>query len=193
MTITRYLKKILKRTVFETKEILVFEYDRDKQGDGKIDPEVREYNEYCEMDSPLRKRLLPFPLINPLYYRFKHPDSKLMCLFKEGDIIAWGWIQSCESLHKKNSSYFDKNGLLLGPYWTNPAYRGQGLYGRLLQHSIAVIDKNRPIVICTRTENTASITGMKKAGFRFAGSYSVLTILFFFVKFSPVKKTAIQQ
>jgi len=62
---------------------------------------------------------------------------------------------------------------MLGFYWTSPESHGQGLYGRLLAHSIAVCEqRNRiPLIIMASLKNNASQRGIEKAGFAKLGVF----------------------
>jgi GNAT superfamily N-acetyltransferase len=62
---------------------------------------------------------------------------------------------------------------MLGPYRVRPESRRQGLYGRLLAHSIAVCEDRHkvPLLIFSDTWNTPSQRGIEKAGFVRLGVY----------------------
>ncbi len=62
---------------------------------------------------------------------------------------------------------------MLGPYWTNPKFRGQGYYGRLLKRSIDLSDKNYSLIIYANPTNFSSQRGIEKAGFKKIGSYKI--------------------
>ena len=64
---------------------------------------------------------------------------------------------------------------MLGPYWTHERLRGRGLYGRLLQQSLHLCDKEHPIVIFTTPDNIPSQKGIEKAGFTLKGDWEVTT------------------
>ena len=67
----------------------------------------------------------------------------------------------------KNVNYLKKIGwvanneaIMLGPYWTNPDYRGKGYYGYLLRMSI-ILSKNKvSLIIYTDKSNLASRKGI---------------------------------
>jgi len=180
MSFRKYIKLILERIIYESKTIFLYEYDPVKQGEGIIDPEVNVFKKYNEINLSLRKKVLPYPLINPLFYRMKQPDVKLFTIHNDSVLYAFGWIQPCKYFFKGKTGTFVINGMLLGPYWTNPGYRGKGYYGRLLHHSLALLDKNKAILISTRTNNYASIKGIEKAGFRLKGRFKKVVFLYFF-------------
>ncbi len=182
MSLRKYLKKIFKKTIYEKKTLFLYEYDPVKQGDGQFDPEVKVFTEFNEIQKPLRKKILPYPLINPLYYRIKHHKATLLIIHKETELCAFGWNQSCEFLLKNDYCDFAPDSLILGPYWTSPDYRGKGLYGRLLMHSLALIDKKRHILISTRDDNFPSQRGIEKAGFKLIGKLQTIVILYYFRK-----------
>ncbi len=180
MSLREYLKQILEKTIYESKTVFIYEYDPEKQGEGKIDPEVTVFIKYSELDKSLREKILPCPLINPLFYRFKHPDVKLLTIHNDTKLFAFGWIQLCKNYYKESFGDFVADAMLLGPYWTNPDSRGKGYYGRLILHSLALIDKNRKILISARTNNYPSVKGIEKAGFRLMGCFKRVVFLYFF-------------
>ncbi|MBN2411010.1 GNAT family N-acetyltransferase [candidate division KSB1 bacterium] len=180
MSFREYIKKALEKTIYESKTVFIYEYDAVKQGEGQIDPEVTVFTKYSELDKSFRRIILPYPLINPMFYRFKHPAVKLLTIHNETELFAFGWIQLCKHYYKKSFGDFVPDAMLLGPYWTNPDWRGKGYYGRLMLHSLALVEKDRKILISTRTNNYPSIRGIEKSGFRLNGCFKRVVFLYFF-------------
>lgn len=60
-------------------------------------------------------------------------------------------------------------GILIGNCYTNPNYRGQSIYPRMLHHIILnqnVIKKEKSIFVFVSPNNASSIAGIEKAGFK---------------------------
>lgn len=60
---------------------------------------------------------------------------------------------------------------MIGPCFTEEAFRGRGIYPRLLRHVVNTLGNNgqEPFYIYTHPGNTRSIRGMEKAGFARCG------------------------
>jgi hypothetical protein len=169
-----YLYRILslcKKFFFESGDYVIYRLNSDGEG-GETDPEVEEYTEYDEIPRFIRKKLSIYPLINSVYYRIKSHQAVLICIHKNRDVLCYGWIQTWEPF-KRKFGWLCKDGIMLGPYWTNPDYREQGYYGRLLKHSIALTKKDSHLIIYTNPENFSSQKGIEKAGFKEVGLYRV--------------------
>lgn len=113
--------------------------------------------------------------------------ARLLCFSEDGlQLDAYGWIQDW-SLFRRRYGAIATEGVMLGYYWTAPAARGRGLYGRLLSHSLALCRKDRPILIATTPDNTASQRGIVKAGFQSRGEWEVCS---YFRWFSWMRRVA---
>jgi len=64
--------------------------------------------------------------------------------------------------------------LLIGPCFTDPEYRGRGIYPHVLRHIASVLGARGygPFYVHTSPDNAASIRGVEKAGFRRLGCWS---------------------
>ena len=59
-------------------------------------------------------------------------NAKLLCYSEYNQRLqAFGWIQTWKPFRHKFGR-LAKDGVMLGPYWTEPHNRGRGLYGKLL-------------------------------------------------------------
>jgi RimJ/RimL family protein N-acetyltransferase len=77
---------------------------------------------------------------------------------------------------------------MLGPYWTNILFRGQGYYGRLLKQSIALAGNDCPLFIYTAPENISSQKGIEKIGFNKIGIFKITLILRYFRWYEQIDK-----
>jgi hypothetical protein len=109
-------------------------------------------------------------------------QAKLLVLFYEGEIAAKGWVQTWAPFRKKFAALTQADAEMLGPYETKPAFRGQGLYGLLLEASLYYADVHVPIFIYTHPNNNASARGIEKAGFSPMGQFEGFSVLRFFYR-----------
>ncbi len=141
-----------------------------------INDNIIVYSEYKNIPNFIIQKLNIRFFLNPLFHRIKSKNAKLLCIYDQKDLIAYGWIQNWKPF-KRKYGWLYKNATMLGPYWTNPDYRGKGIYGRLISHSIAISDKNLPLIIYTSPQNVSSQKGIEKAGFTKIGTFRILLVL----------------
>ena len=158
------------RAVCDTRRYRFYGYDP-AQGPGRRDPDVQVYDTWRAVPRPFRSTVAPHPAVNVMYHRLRRGKARLLCLSGDGKRLdAYGWIQDW-SVFRRRYGAIARDGVMLGFYWTAPARRGRGLYGRLLAHSLALCAKDRPIRIGTSPDNRASQRGIEKAGFRWLGDW----------------------
>lgn len=167
---------LLKKLIYERQQYVFYSYDP-RQGAGLVDPRVKVYDSWSEIPVHFQKIAAPSPLMNAMYYRLKRGEARLLCYSKDGqELDAYGWIQAWTPFRRKFYA-IAQNGTMLGPYWTAPTARGQGIYGRLLAHSLSLCAKEKPILIYTSPENKASQRGIEKAGFSPLGEWDCQILL----------------
>jgi hypothetical protein len=104
--------------------------------------------------------------------------ARLLCIVKEGRLAAYGWIQKWDPFPRR-FRWLAPRGTILGYFWTAREDRGQGLYGLLLDHCLAMApDLGLPVIVYAVPQNKSSIRGLEKAGFARLGKYE-LTCRFF--------------
>lgn len=182
--LNHFLSAFLK-LIFESGEYTLYHLDSSEQYPDSYDPDIKVYLKYREIPKFIRGKVLIHPFINSLYYRIKSHQATFLCFLSDSEIIAYGWIQSWKPFKRKFRWLFE-DGTMLGPYWTNPKFRGQGYYGRLLKHSIALVNKKSPIIIYTIPENLSSQKGIEKAGFKKIGTYSIYLFFRFFQRHKEI-------
>ena len=164
------LGSCLRRFLHEHRRYLFYSYDP-AQGPGLPDPRIRVFVNWADIPAQFRRVAVPSPWMNVMYYRLRRGKARLLCLSEDGrQLDAYGWIQDWSVFRRRFGAVADR-GTMLGFYWTAPARRGQGLYGRLLAHSLALCDKTRPVLIATSPDNVPSQRGIEKAGFRRRGEW----------------------
>jgi hypothetical protein len=175
MTNFRRAIQLCKKIIFNSGEYTIYSFDSSRKIYYEYDSEIKKYSEYEEIPEHVKNELFRLSLLNPLYYRIKLKQAVLLCFHSETQVISFGWIQSWKPFKKKFGWLF-KNATMLGPFWTNPQYRGEGYYGRLLKHCIVLSNRNLPILIYAAPENISSKKGIEKLNFKKIGDYRINVI-----------------
>ena len=170
---------VIKKFLFESRDYILYTFDCNKINKHSNDDDIKTYSKYSDIPDFIKEQLFIYPLFNPLYYRIKTQQAFLISIHNNKNLIAYGWIQSWKPFKRKFGWVF-KDALMLGPYWTDSRYRGQGYYGRLLKHSISIASKEYPLFIYTTTENISSQKGINKMGFEKKGIYKISLVFRFF-------------
>jgi hypothetical protein len=166
---------LCKKIIYESGEYVIYKIDSPTKNQIIIDEKIKKYSSPEEIPTFIKKKLLKFPILNPMYYRLKFRKAMLLCLYFENQIFSYGWIQNWKPFRKK-FGWLIKNGTMLGPFWTDPQFRGQGYYKRLLLHSVSIADKKKQIIIYTSPNNITSQKGIEKVGFKKIGTYKIALI-----------------
>jgi len=112
----------------------------------------------------------------PMFNRLRHHGALLLMLVENSELLGFGWLQSGRAM-RREFWWLDDHVLCLGPFWTHPAHRGRGVYGRLLGAAVAECRRrgwNRSY-IWAQSSNISSIRGIEKAGFAPLGTHRVRT------------------
>ena len=115
-----------------------------------------------------------------LLRRVARGEAVLLTMTEETELAAFGLLQTWPT-QRREFWWLDRHGICLGPYWTNPAFRGRGLYGRLLEHSLFECGRrwpDLPLYIWADYRNESSIRGIVKAGFEPCGRHQVSVYAF---------------
>ena len=164
------LRKSWQVAVGSRERAVCYRYEPARQGTGKRDPAIQVFDSGTPPPAGIRRQMTA--LAGRLGYwemwrRTARHGGKLLCLLDGSQVVAYGWTQGWAPFRRRYG-WLAQEAVMLGPYWTAPAHRGRGLYGRLLAHSIAVCNErdDMPLLIMTSQENRASQRGIHKAGFR---------------------------
>jgi len=186
----RTLWLVARRAFWRRSTELVYRYCRETQGQGVQDPNIVCYDAANLPPEHLARELFPSGGLfgfNLMRRRMNRRGARALCLIEDGQVMGWGWVQDWQPFRRKYRR-LAANARMLGPYMTFPAFRGRGVYGRLLKHSITVCeDRDRvPLLIFVRPHNHSSIRGIEKAGFRKLGCYTFTSVLFGLMNFVSV-------
>jgi len=177
MHILRIISKLVRVVVGSRETSCIYTYCRQKQQAGAKDPSVEVFD--ARTPPPPRVKELVSAKVGWIGYWFMHRrmvryGGKLLCLRIDGELAAYGWIQGWRPFRHRYRWLLD-DAIMLGFFWTAPRFRGRGLYGRLLAHSIAVCDEREriPLIVAVGVSNTSSQRGVDKAGFTRIGVYEM--------------------
>jgi GNAT superfamily N-acetyltransferase len=166
------LFSFLIKLIYENEAYVFYTFSREKNSiSAAFEPELRIYQNW-ETGGKAFHSILPRWWMQPLYYRFRKGQAQLITWEENGQILAYGWIQTWSPFRKKFGSIF-KNALMLGPYFTEPKSRGKGLYKKLLAYSLAQCEPEMPIAIYTSPSNISSQRGIEGSGFEKIGTFRI--------------------
>lgn len=85
----------------------------------------------------------------------------------EGNLVHTSYVlPSCPKF-----PFMNKNDYIIGPCYTYPAYRGQGMYPHVIRSICSSMkDEASVFYMCVDETNAASIRGIEKAGFTKCGT-----------------------
>ena len=174
------LFRLLRKSIRDSGVHLVYKYVPEIQGTGRPHEHVREFTTYSKIPKGFRLAALSKPYFNVMVYRLLRGQAKFFSYSENGSTLqAYGWIQSGSAFRHKLGMLAD-DGILLGPYWTEPEHRGKRIYGALIRHCLFVIPKDKPTYIYTSPTNISSQRGILDAGFQATGTYRVTHWFWFF-------------
>lgn len=110
--------------------------------------------------------------------RLRSRLAVMLAVIHNADLIAYGWLQTWGPL-RREFGWLAADAICLGPFWTRPADRGKGVYGRMLRHSVYEAQRYYPglaYFVWARMENAASCRGIERVGFEPLGAYRVRLI-----------------
>lgn len=176
------LRRFWRLAVRRVETLVFYAYCRARQGDGREDPCVRYFDAAGPPEGQIERDLIAAQ--GRLAYammrrRMVRHGARLLCLVEDGRLGAYGWIQRWVHFRRRYA-YLAADATMLGFFWTAPACRGRGMFGRLMAHAIAVCEERRrvPLLVMTSPANRASQRGIEKAGFIRLGTYRITSWLF---------------
>lgn len=176
------LRAILGRIFFRKRSYAIYELPTDHAFAAESDPEAysfdaehppneAEHGALRRVSGPLGRFIM--------FRRMKRDGAVCLVLFDtHGEVRAYGWLQRWKS-QRFEFGWLADDAICLGPFWTRPDQRGQGLYGRLLSHGVYECRRrfDLPVFIWAEPSNAPSRRGIEKAGFAFVGEFSVFAAL----------------
>jgi RimJ/RimL family protein N-acetyltransferase len=176
------LVRLRELTIAWHETLVFFTYDP-RQGDGALDGRVRVFGGRDRVPARVAREFVASrgrALWLLIRLRMLLRNATLVYLAEDGRLRAYGLIRRCDPLPRRYR-WLVPRGVILGPYWTAPASRGQGLYPILLRASIALSTdrEHMPLIVYADASNSPSIRGLEKAGFARLGTYNVTSRLLF--------------
>ena len=162
-----YTRLVLKR-IYRRRQLAFFAWDVNETGPGKLDPEVRELEVGPNFDEE-GARMLPAFLWRggrgPMIHRMRRRQARIYVLETDGATAGYFFTQSW-SLFEESMGFLGDPCRILGPGWTDPAYRGRGFLGRMMNHTIYMeAQRGYPRVYgWAQVTNTPSRKGVERTG-----------------------------
>ncbi len=146
---------------------------------------IKVYDCWSQVPDPYKNIISPSKLPDVMRLRLCTGKAKLL-LYSEDDrsLDAYGWIQEWRPFRRKFFA-ISSSGMMLGPFWTAPSRRGQGIYGHLLRDSLDLCPVDTTAYIYTSPQNMSSQKGIMKAGFSYIGTWKLTQWL---IVFSHLRK-----
>lgn len=174
------LLSTLKRVFYDSRDYVFFAWTQSRPTKRPDLPHGFELDHFIShKEAPrglaLGTSIAPGPLGLPgnvMAIRMRRGHATLLVLHRGGKVAAYGWLQSWR-LFKDKFGPIAQNAVMLGPYYTAPDYRGQGLYGILLAESLRLAPLDKLPVIFTTPDNQPSLRGIEKAGFKPLGNWRI--------------------
>ncbi len=172
---------VAERLCYRARTYVIFRDDPEAQG-GALDSAIRCFDAACppsaDVAALFRRSAGRWGALVMLG-RLRRAGAVLLVLTDGAQLVSYGWLQPWRCV-RREFGFLSNEGICLGPYWTNPAWRGCGVYGRMLRHSLAICRERfgkTPLYIWARSENVASVRGIERAGFAPVGTFRVVTAL----------------
>jgi len=178
----------IKKFIYHKENIIIFKNFPFKEKSFPDSKGILVFKDIKEIPPSLIKTVFPGISFLLLKFRLWRKKATLICYIKEGQLLAYGWIQDWS--YFKPFHIIEYKASMLGPFWTHPQYRGQGIYGKMLDYSLNMIDPQYPAIIYASQGNSPSLKGIRNHHFREIGPFQFLRKFFFFRKLSPVTDVA---
>jgi hypothetical protein len=177
----RALLRFWHRLVLQRYRLVIYTYSP-RQGAGQIDERILALDRTAEVPPEVRRQFIQargWAAWVSGRWRMTKQDATLLCLMENGKLCAYGWHRRFDPFFRRYR-WLTPRATLLGYFWTAREERGRGLYGRLLDHCIAISDDRTsvPVIVYAVSSNRSSLRGLEKAGFARLGEYEMTCRLF---------------
>ncbi len=152
-------------------------------GRGRPDPEARLFLHPDEVPVAYRAVLFPHGALSTMALRMRRGLARVMCFGDGQGCVAYVWVQDWRPFRRR-FGMVAREGVMLGPGWTDPSRRGQGLYGRLIRHALQVVDGDVPILAAVAPDNVAPQRVLPTVGFTRLGRYRIAVVCGLWVRWS---------
>jgi GNAT superfamily N-acetyltransferase len=172
----RGVRRVWQRSVYRQDEVLVFHHTRGSQVSGSIDTlapiDVVPIDLRVVRNSAADHVELFTPAMLDLFEDTLRRGERGFMVTRNGKLIHYSWLAArnevvaASEVGEACRLSLDRTAAVIYHCWTAPAERGQGIYARVLRRlcQIAADDGLDAWIYCV-PENTASIAGIRTAGF----------------------------
>lgn len=163
------IQKIVGKIDYLKRAIVIFYWEEDCAINRNLDSKLYTYKEIASIDD---LSILYLTNEQKLMYQQRFFNSNRCCVIENKDVVvAYGWVNT------NSKHYLGELDLMMNlgdrievlyDFYTDLAYRGQGLYPYLLQKICLRNDKAK--LIYAFADNISSVKGIEKANFRYLGN-----------------------
>lgn len=170
----RRLGLLARRALLDRVDWVFFRRDP-AAGRGRADPEARLITRLDEVPAAYRPVLFPDGALSTMALRMRRGLARVLVLGDGRGCAAYVWLQDWRPFRRRYGMVA-RDGVMLGPGWTDPARRGQGLYARLMGHALHVADAGAPILATVAPDNEAPQRVLPALGFTRLGRYRITIV-----------------
>lgn len=168
---------MLLRSIYTKQRLVFFEFKGKAPAADALESSVppgmclRSFSSTRQMPSFVKRQLFPYRC-SVLRCRMARDLAEIVVLTQSQQLIAYGWIQSWRPFRRVFRAISER-GTMIGPAWTHPEWRGQGLHSLILRKRILLSAGSGPLYSFVEEENIASMKGLKRTGFFEIGLFDV--------------------
>ncbi len=168
----------LRRLIYRSGIHELFQFDAEEAVDENRDTnwEISSYDKSSDIPLWLEKSLFENKALNVMKYRFRDGYARIFIVAKEEHILAYAWIQDWRYFVGRYGKIV-REATMLGPDWTDPEFRGQGLHKQLIKARINYFDRSKALVAVVEEDNSSSARNFEKCGFVSKGKIKVTTLM----------------
>ena len=171
----RQLKPLYRFIVTERPVYATYVWDAEKHGPGKKDDDIIEWLPGRKLDPLVEERMNRAGSLLPrlrMRRRWQKGFVRLFTLMVDGKPACFGMTQDWSIIRRELAS-FDRQGDMLGPYWTLPEYQRRGLYSRMLLHNVHLLAEagKTYTYVWVQVYNVASRKAIERCGFHPMGCW----------------------
>ncbi|UCG33719.1 MAG: hypothetical protein JSU68_03610 [Phycisphaerales bacterium] len=173
----KYWTRMVLRRFYRRRQMAFFAWDVDVTGPGKLDPEIRELDVGPRFNEE-GPRVFPPHVWQGGYglmmIRMRRGQARAYVLNTDGAPVGYCFTQDW-GLFERSMGFLGESRLMLGPGWTDPAYRGRGFFGRMMNHAVyAEAQRGYPRLYgVALVSNTPSRKGIERTGAICLGCHEV--------------------
>jgi len=110
-----------------------------------------------------------------LLHRMKNQVAEIVVLSAGEELVAYGWLQKWAPFRRLYSS-ISSSGVMIGPAWTSPRWRGHGIHVLMLKKRLNLAPLSQKVFSFVEEKNHASRKGLIRSGFKEVASLDYVRV-----------------